>query len=74
MTKANGIAGTTARLFLTTALVLGASTIALAQYGKGGGQDDNGGGRDRDDHDAGVDKVLYIWQRIRRRSHRISLR
>jgi hypothetical protein len=72
MTKANGIAGTTARLFLTTALVLGASTIALAQYGgqddhsgrqndRGGRQNDNGGGRDRDDHGAEVDKVLYIW-------------
>ena len=55
-------------MFLTTALVLGASTVALAQYGQGGGQDDrgsrqndHGGGRDKDDHGAGVDKVLYIW-------------
>jgi 56kDa selenium binding protein (SBP56) len=75
MTKTNGIVGMTARLFLTTALGLGTSTIALAQYGQGGGQDDHGsrqndhgerqddhgGGRDKDDHSAGVDKVLYIW-------------
>ena len=75
MTKVNGVAGTTAKLFLTTALVFGASTMALAQYGQGGGQDDhggkqddrggrqdgNGGGRDKDDHGAGAEKVLYIW-------------
>jgi hypothetical protein len=68
MTEANGIAGMTARLFLTTALVLGASTIALAQYdhdGKhddgAGRQEDHGDGRDRDDHGAGEEKVLYIW-------------
>jgi len=54
MTKANGFAGTTARLFLTSALVLGASTIALAQSGQGGRQD-------KDDHGAGAEKVLYIW-------------
>jgi hypothetical protein len=54
MTKTNGVAGTTARLFLTTALVLGASTMALAQSGQGGRQD-------KDDHGAGAEKVLYIW-------------
>ena len=54
MTKTNGVAGTTARLFLTTALVLGASTIALAQSGQGGRQD-------KDDRGAGAEKVLYIW-------------
>src|SRR5260370_39429576 len=54
MTKTNGVAGMTARLFLTTALVLGASTIALAQSGQGGRQG-------KDDHGAGAEKVLYIW-------------
>ena len=74
MTKANVIAGMTAKLFLTAALVLGASTIALAQDGqggkddhgsrqndRGGKQDDHDGGRDKDDHGAGAEKVLYIW-------------
>lgn len=68
MTKANDLAAMTAKVFLTIALVVGASTIVLAQ-------DDH----DRDDRDsrledrvrgrnrapgnygAGVDKVLYIW-------------
>src|ERR1700731_1638980 len=54
MRKANGIAGMTAKLFLTTALVFGASTIALAQ-------DDHGGRQDKDDHGAGAEKALYIW-------------
>lgn len=82
MKNANVVARTTATLFLTTALMLGESTIALAQYGQGGGkddhdsrqndrggkQDDNRGGRDdhgdardKDDHGAGEEKVLYIW-------------
>jgi 56kDa selenium binding protein (SBP56) len=51
MTKTNGVAVTTARLFLTAALVLGAWTIALAQNGQGGRQE--GGGRE--------EKILYIW-------------
>ena len=61
MSKTNGIAGTTARLFLFTALVLGASTIALAQYGLGGRQEEHGEGRDKDDRSRGAEKVLYIW-------------
>ncbi len=66
MTTANGISGTAAKLFLTIAFGLGATTIASAQYGQGGGQDAHGsrqndrGGRPND-HGAGVDKVLYIW-------------
>ena len=54
MAKTNGAAVTTARLFLTTALVLCASTIALAQNGQSGRQD-------KDDRGAGAEKVLYIW-------------
>jgi selenium-binding protein 1 len=75
MKKANVLAGTTARLLLTTTLALSTTTIALAQSGQGGKQDDHGnqkndrggrqddndGGRSKDDHGAGVDKVLYIW-------------
>src|ERR1700751_210927 len=45
MLKTNGIAGTTARLLLITALVLGAWTMALAQNDPGGR----------------AEKVLYIW-------------
>ena len=45
MTKANGIAATTAKLFLIALLAIGATTIALADDGHGGGKD----------------KVLYIW-------------
>jgi selenium-binding protein 1 len=48
-------------LFLITALVLGASTVALAQNGQGGRQEDRGEPQDRDDHGRGADKVLYIW-------------
>ena len=40
------------REFVTAALLLGPSTIALAQNGRGAGQDDHG---------AGVENVLYIW-------------
>src|SRR5438874_4060388 len=54
MTKTNGVAGTVARLFFTVALLLGASTIALAQSGQGTRQD-------KDDHGAKAEKVLYIW-------------
>src|SRR6266536_4323762 len=46
MTKANGIAAVTAKLFLTAAVAIGAANIVLA--------DDDGHGR-------GKDKVLYIW-------------
>jgi selenium-binding protein 1 len=57
-------------LFLATALMFSASTIALAQYDNHGGRDDHGDARDRDDHGAerdkddhgvGAEKVLYIW-------------
>lgn len=58
----------TERLFLATAVVLAHRPLALAQHPKGGGQDDHGsrqndrdgrqndygGGRDKDDHGAGV--------------------
>jgi hypothetical protein len=66
MTKTNGVAGTTARLFLTTALVLGASTIALAQSGQGGRQD-------KDDHALEQKKSFIFGRRTRLRLHRISL-
>src|SRR3954452_7684577 len=45
MRKTNGFAATAAKLFLTSALAIGAANIALA--------DDDGNGR--------KDKVLYIW-------------
>jgi DNA-binding beta-propeller fold protein YncE len=62
MKKTNGVAGRAARLFLITALVLGASTVALAQYGQGGRQEDHGAWQDKDDHGGkGAEKVLYIW-------------
>jgi selenium-binding protein 1 len=63
MRKAKRIAG----LLVTAALMLGSRTMAVAQNGQGGQEDrgnrqnDHGGGPDRDDHGAGVDKVLYIW-------------
>ena len=44
----------TARLFVTTALVLGASALVLAQGSLGQAQDKYG-------HGAGAEKVLYIW-------------
>ena len=44
----------TARLFLTTALVLGASPLVLAQGSLGQAQDKYG-------HGTGAEKVLYIW-------------
>src|SRR5579862_8913152 len=60
MIKMNRVAGTTARLLFTAALVLGAWTMALAQDDWGGRQDDHGRDRDKDDH-GGKEKVLYIW-------------
>lgn len=50
--KTNGVAGTTARVLLVTALALGMWTMALAQ--------DRSGDRDNGDH-GGKEKVLYIW-------------
>lgn len=75
MTNANGRVGTTTNWLLASALVLGVSTMAVAQSGQAHDQDDHGNrqsdrgdrrdddvrGRDRDDKDATVDKVLYIW-------------
>lgn len=75
MTKRNGWARTFTRLFFITAMVFSASTIALAQDGharnqedhgswsrdRSEGQDDHDDWRDKDDHGAGADKVLYIW-------------
>jgi len=59
MTSASRVGSTTAKLFLTTVLVLSASTVALTQYAQGGhGQ---GGAQDKDGHGGGTDKVLYIW-------------
>jgi DNA-binding beta-propeller fold protein YncE len=52
MTKTHGIAARAARLFLISALVFGACTIALAQNGQAGRQEDHGGR---------AEKVLYIW-------------
>jgi selenium-binding protein 1 len=66
---------TTAKLLLSAALILSASTTALGQdaqsqnkddHGtrqndRGGKPDDYGPGREKDDHGHGVDKVLYIW-------------
>jgi selenium-binding protein 1 len=43
-----------ARLFLISALVLGAWASALAQNGQGGRQDEG-------NHGGGAEKVLYIW-------------
>jgi hypothetical protein len=60
MTKRNCVAGTTARLVIVVALVLGASSRALAQYHQGGRQEDRGGDHDKDDY-RGREKVLYIW-------------
>ncbi len=47
----------TARLLVMTALVLGAWTMALAQYSQGGDQDKDSHGR--------REKVLYIWAQDR---------
>ena len=61
MKKTSGVGGATAGLFLITALVLGASTVALAQNGQGARQEDRSESQDKDDHGRGTDKVLYIW-------------
>lgn len=75
MTKAHSVAMTTAKMFLTIALVLGVSAIVQAQDDRVGTQDDQdrddrdirleervrGQNRSRGNVDAGVDKVLYIW-------------
>lgn len=52
-----------AKLLVTIAVVFGLSTIALAQFGPNKEHNNHGLalGHDKDDHDAGVDKVLYIW-------------
>jgi hypothetical protein len=61
MSKTNGIARTTARLFIFAALMFGASTTMLAQYGLGGRQEEHSEGRDKGDRGGAADKVLYIW-------------
>lgn len=52
MTKTRRVAAAAAVLFLMSGLLVGASTIAQAQDGQDGKQEDHGGGRE---------KVLYIW-------------
>ncbi len=54
MTTTNGVARRTARLFLTTALMLGASAFVLARGSLSQAQD-------KYDHGTGAEKVLYIW-------------
>src|SRR5580704_4528134 len=51
MIKRNGVAGATAKFWLTTALMFGASMMSLAQSDWAGRQEDH----------RGMDKVLYIW-------------
>src|SRR5215475_11872903 len=58
--KMNGVAGTTARLLLITALMFGAWTIAPAQNDQGSRQENYGGDQGKGDH-GGKEKVLYIW-------------
>lgn len=67
MTTISRVVYTVAKLFIVT-LGLGATTAALAQSDAGKGQDnhgfsieDHGFGHDKDGHDLGIDKVLYIW-------------
>jgi hypothetical protein len=55
----NRVAGTTAKLLLITALVLGAWAVAQAQYDQGGRQE-NRVDRNRSYRDA-RERVLYIW-------------
>jgi hypothetical protein len=54
MTKPNGIAATTAKLFLTAVLAIGAAHIVLL------GQDGHGGGKDKG-KDRDKDRILYVW-------------
>ena len=51
MIKRNGVAGATAKFWLTTALMFGASMMSLAQSDWAGRQEDH----------RGKAKVLYIW-------------